>query len=169
MNRTYFFISIKEVVKIYEQTEDMLREIPTAVKYNAQEDSFWTWFENNVGELEGNAAYFLSDEKTAVPKQIQETQETYSLNLLKSTVKALFLDCTVEVHYGESQSFALQIEGKEQIFLYLCHPNEAIDELEEELIEKEEPEINLYTGEKSDLKRAFEGIYQNYHTNNGHE
>lgn len=167
MGKHYVFISIEKVVKIYQLSQDVVTEIPSAVKYSIVQEEFWTWFEDNIGDLEGHNAFFLADETHPVPPPLQSTEDTYSPRLLQSTLKALFSDTALTVFTGENQSFSLHNQKTETLSLFLLHPLTPLEEDMEEEAEEEvvEVELHLDTGEKSDVKRAFEKMFNELHTN----
>lgn len=197
MNNTYYFISINNAVEVYVQKGNAAERISSAVKYGIDSEELWSWFENSVGELEGSNVYFLADEKQDVPEKIQDVGTDYSLSKLKSAMKNIFTDCSLEVVYGAELSFYCHTKAKEKTTLFLIYPSETRDEsgvLEEETLldEMNQTEIDcttpfietvdkstsvgenqlnqnppsqkLATGEKSDIKKALEGLYNGYHT-----
>lgn len=164
MRKDYIFISIQNVVKIYQSTEDMVQEIPSAVKYSMEQEEFWTWFENNVGDFEGHNAFFFADEILPIPMTLLSTEITYSPQRLKAILKPLFPETAVTVQSEEALPFTLHSEEKETQSLHLLYPLEAVEQEQEEESEVVLEEMPMDTGEKSDVKKAFEVIFEGYQT-----
>lgn len=200
MKKSYYFISINNAVEVYEQKGSVTERITSAVKYPIDSDELWRWFENSVGELGRSHIYFLADEKQDVPEKIQDVGSGYSLSKLKSAMKNISTDCSLEVIYGADLSFYCHSKAKEKARLFLIYPSETRDEsgvLEEETSEilleemnqtegdsttpltqlvdentsvgekqfnQNTPSQKLATGEKSEIKKALEGLYNGYHT-----
>lgn len=196
MKKTYYFISMGNKVDVYVEKGHKPEGISAAVKYSIESGDFWTWFENSVGELEGNLVYFLSDEKKEIPERIQSLVGNYSLSKLKSAMKHIFHGSSLEVLYGEDLSFYCYSKDKEKTTLFLIYPLETEEdpvvleknELEdigtenledstsslsregisetENISTEKSASDKLVITEKSSIKKAFEDIYKGYHEKN---
>lgn len=186
MTNTYYFISINHAVEVYVQKGIVLAQISSAVTYEINSDDLWSWFANRVGKLVGSHVYFLADEQMTVPSCFLHVTSGDNLAELKSAVKSIFMETDYDVFYGEASSFYSSAKSKEKQSLFLIYPSETLEEevtipqrinystiegesttvVKVERSKKSDETQKLITGEKSAVKKAFENLFDDYHTKN---